>query len=128
MNSYLLIGIGSALGGIARHWCSSFLDKILLTMIPWGTILVNVLGCFLIGCLAYFAQLDQKILSNDLRALLMIGFCGGYTTFSAFSLESFQLLKNGEWLNMFGNIIFSVIFCLVAIFIGYFFASLIKST
>ncbi|MBI79903.1 MAG: fluoride efflux transporter CrcB [Gammaproteobacteria bacterium] len=126
--SYLWIGLGSALGGITRHWFSIFFDKLIVSSMPWGTILVNTLGCFAIGCFSYLISLDQKSLPVDFNSFLLIGFCGGFTTFSAFSMQSFNLIKNGEWLNMFGNIAISVIICLIAVFLGYFLTSVLKST
>tara|TARA_B100001250_G_scaffold413949_1_gene449917 strand:- start:4901 stop:5287 length:387 start_codon:yes stop_codon:yes gene_type:complete len=125
--SYLWIGLGSALGGMARHWCSIFVEKLTISSMPWGTILVNILGCFVIGCLSYLVSLDQKPPPVDLNSFLLIGFCGGFTTFSAFSMQSFDLIKNGEWLNMFGNVAISVIICLIAVFLGYFLTSVLKS-
>ena len=81
MLTYIWIGLGSALGGIGRYWCANIISRHFGEALPWGTIVVNVLGSVAIGILAGLVSPDGRaLISPDARALLMIGVCGGYTT------------------------------------------------
>jgi CrcB protein len=118
--TYLWVALGSAVGGMARYGVSGLAARSFGSLFPWGTLIVNVAGSALIGLLAAAASPDARwVLSPDARALLMIGFCGGFTTFSTFSLETLNLLRNGEWLWAGANIVFSVVLCLVLVWLGY---------
>lgn len=120
MVTYLWIGLGSALGGMGRYWCSEVFVKTYGDTFPWGTIFVNVSGSLAIGALATLLGPDGKLLASpDVRAFLMIGICGGYTTFSSFSLQTLNLLRDGHWLGAGANIMLSVILCVSAVWIGY---------
>ena len=120
MTLYLWIGLGSALGGIfrfslanvvAHHWGESF---------PWGTLIVNVLGSLLIRFVATVAAPDGRFLfGTSSRAFLMTGVLGGFTTFSTFSLQTFALLRDGEWWRAGGNVIVSIALCLLAVWLGH---------
>ena len=90
------VAIGSALGGVSRYLLGGLVQRILDTTFPAGTLLVNISGSFLLGAILRYA-IDTPSLSPEVRALLTIGFCGGYTTFSTFSYEAVALLKDGEW-------------------------------
>ncbi|MGB3022706.1 MAG: fluoride efflux transporter CrcB [Methyloceanibacter sp.] len=126
--AYLWIAVGSALGGMARFWFSGVAARLVGETFPWGTILVNVLGSFLIGFLATLTGPDGRIFADTLtRQFLMLGILGGYTTFSSFSLQSLTLLQDGEWLLAGANIAVSVIACLVAVWMGYALAATINS-
>ena len=126
--AYLWIAVGSALGGMARFWFSGVAARLVGETFPWGTILVNVLGSFLIGFLATLTGPDGRIFADTLtRQFLMLGILGGYTTFSSFSLQSLTLLQDGEWLLAGANIALSVIACLVAVWMGYALAATINS-
>lgn len=117
---YLWIGIGSALGGMARHWMATAVTARLGEGFPWGTILVNVSGSFLIGFFATIATADGRLLlPPDARYFVMAGLCGGYTTFSAFSLQTLSLARDGEWVAAAGNIVLSVVACLAAVWLGH---------
>ena len=124
MLSYFWIGVGSAVGGMGRYWCTNVVARHLGEYLPWGTIVVNVSGSLLIGILTALVTADGRpLISEDARALLMIGLCGGYTTFSAFSLQTLNLARSGEWFWASANIVLSVLFCLVAVWLGYLGAS-----
>jgi CrcB protein len=118
--TYIWIGLGSALGGMGRYWCTNVVARHFGEHLPWGTIIVNVSGSLLIGILAGLVSLDGRpLVSPDARALLMVGLCGGYTTFSSFSLQTLNLARSGDWLWAGANIFLSVVVCLIAVWLGY---------
>ncbi len=120
MLTYFWIGLGSALGGMGRYWCSGVVAREFGETFPWGTIVVNVAGSLVIGFLATIMAPDGRLLiAPDARAFLMIGVCGGYTTFSSFSLQTLNLVRDGEWLWASANILLSVILCLAAVWLGH---------
>ena len=122
--NYLWIGLGSALGGMARYGCSGLAARYIGAAFPWGTLIVNVSGSLVIGILAALAAADGRLLiSPDARAFLMIGVCGGFTTFSAFSIETLDLARDGDWLWAGANVVLSVVLCLLAVWLGYMGAS-----
>jgi CrcB protein len=128
MITYIWIAIGSALGGMARYWCSGFAARLIGETFPWGTIIVNVVGSFIIGFFATVTGPDGRIFAGTLtRQFVMIGFCGGFTTFSSFSLQTLNLANDGEWLQAGGNIVGSVVLCLIAVWMGYMLASSINA-
>jgi fluoride exporter len=87
---------------------------------PWGTILINVIGSFVIGLFAYLtAPIGRLPVSFEMRAFVLVGICGGYTTFSAFSLQTLELARTGHWIEVAGNIVLSVVLCLAAVWAGY---------
>ena len=125
--NYLWIGLGSALGGMARYGCSGLAARYIGAAFPWGTLIVNVSGSLVIGFLASLAAADGRLLlSPDARAFLMIGLCGGFTTFSAFSIETLDLARDGDWLWAGANVVLSVVLCLLAVWLGYMGASAIS--
>ena len=120
MASYFWIAIGSALGGVARYWCSGVAARLVGETFPWGTIGVNILGSFIIGFFAALTGPDGRVYVGSLgRQFVMIGICGGYTTFSSFSLQTLNLMNDGEWLQAGGNIVASVVLCLLAVWAGH---------
>ena len=128
MASYFWIAIGSALGGMARYWCSGLAARLIGETFPWGTIIVNIAGSFIIGFFATLTGPDGRICADTLtRQFVMLGFCGGYTTFSSFSLQTLALLQDGEWLLASANIALSVIACLLAVWAGYALAASINA-
>lgn len=129
MLSYLWIAIGGALGSVARFWFSGFVAQRVGETFPFGTILVNVTGSFAIGFFATLTSPDGRVLvSPSFRQFFMIGICGGYTTFSSFSLQTLNLANDGEWLYAGMNVVFSVILCLVAVWLGHLAASALGRT
>jgi CrcB protein len=128
MAAYLWIAVGSALGGVARFWCSGVAARFMGETFPWGTIIVNVVGCFIIGFFATITGPDGRVFSDTLtRQFVMIGILGGYTTFSSFSIQTLNLVQDGEWWLAGANIAFSVIACLVAVWLGFVLAASINS-
>jgi CrcB protein len=120
MQSYIWVAIGGALGSVARYWCSGVAARLIGETFPWGTLIVNVLGCLIIGFFATITGPDGRLLMGTIpRQFVMIGICGGYTTFSSFGLQTLNLLQDGEWLYAGGNIVGSVVLCLLAVWIGH---------
>ena len=118
--SYLLIALGSALGGVARYWASGFVAERVGEVFPWGTLSVNVVGSFLIGILGALSEADARwYIDPGTRQFLMIGVLGGFTTFSSFSLQTLQLLRDGQWIYAATNIVLSVLSCLIAVWLGF---------
>jgi CrcB protein len=118
--TYLWIAIGGALGSVARFWCSGVAARLVGETFPWGTIVVNVTGSFVIGFAATSMGPDGRLfVGSTARQFIMVGICGGYTTFSSFSLQTLDLLNDGEWLPAIGNVGLSVVLCLLAVWAGH---------
>lgn len=99
MGLYFWIAIGSAIGGVARYWCSGVAARLIGETFPWGTLIVNVVGSFIIGFFATLTGPDGRVfVGTTARQFVMVGLCGGYTTFSSFSLQTLTLVSDGEWL------------------------------
>ncbi len=125
---YFWVAVGSALGGMARYWCSGVAARTVGQTFPWGTLIVNVLGSFIIGFFATLTGPDGRLLApSNARVFVMVGLCGGYTTFSSFSLQTLNLVQDGEWLHAGGNILGSVTLCLVAVWAGHLLAVAINT-
>lgn len=107
-----LLALGGALGTLARYGLNGLVSQRFATF-PLGTLVVNVTGCFAIGLLATLT------LRSEWRDFLMIGFCGGYTTFSSFGLQTLNLARDSEWLHVAGNIIGSNALGLFAVYAGW---------
>lgn len=117
---YLAVGAGSALGGMARYWCSGVAAHLFGETFPWGTLIVNVAGSFVIGFFATLTAPDGRVfVGTTARQFVMAGFLGGYTTFSSFSLQTLNLIRDGDWLRVAGNVGGSVALCLVAVWLGH---------
>ncbi len=125
---YLLVGLGGALGSMARFWLSATIAGPLGEAFPWSTFWVNVTGSFLIGFVATIAiSHGRPFLDTTARQAFMSGLLGGYTTFSAFSLQTFSLARAGEWWRAGGNVAGSVVACLVAVWLGYLLATFLNA-
>ena len=119
MMTYLWIAIGGAIGSMGRFAVSSAFARAVGETFPWGTIVVNVTGCFVIGALAVTTGPDGRVVvAPDFRQFLMIGICGGYTTFSSFSLQTLNLIRSGDLLGAGMNTAISFIACMVAVWLG----------
>ena len=122
MLAYLWIAMGGALGSVARYALNGVVSARFGETFPLGTLVVNVAGSFIIGALAALTMPEGR-LSSEARAFatqfLMIGICGGFTTFSSFSLQTINLLRDREWLYAGGNVLLSVALCLVATGLGF---------
>lgn len=129
MLAYLLVALGGALGSVSRYWLSGVVAARWGETFPWGTLAVNVSGSFLIGALAALGLPEGRVLAPPgVRLFFMVGVCGGYTTFSSFSLQTLNLLRDGEWLYAGGNVLLSVILCLVAVWLGFLLGAALNST
>jgi fluoride exporter len=118
--AYVLIAIGSALGGMGRYFVSGFVTGHTGATFPYGTGVVNISGCLVIGFFATLTGPDGRYLvGTPARQFVMIGICGGYTTFSSFSLETLYLMQAGEWMPAVLNAAGSVILCILSVSIGY---------
>lgn len=117
MKLLFIIGAGSFLGGILRYLLSLTIQSKVLSLFPYGTLSVNLIGCLLIGIV--FGLSEQTNMSGQLRMFLVTGILGGFTTFSAFSYETFGLLREGQFFSAGMYVVASVILGLVATFLGY---------
>lgn len=120
MTATLWVAFGGALGSVARYWLSLFMAPISQEL-PWGTITINIVGSFVIAFFGVLTFNHAKFLvSENIRLFVMVGVCGGFTTFSSFSLQSFELLKKGDVGAAFLNIMISVLSCLAAVALGFY--------
>ena len=120
MFNYFFIAAGGALGSVARFWVSGIVAHRFGETFPFGTLLVNVSGCLIIGFFSTLTEPDGRLLVNPgLRQFFMAGVCGGYTTFSSFSLQTLNLARDGEWFGAGANAIGSLVACLVAVWLGH---------
>jgi CrcB protein len=118
MLKLLLIAAGSAVGGVARYALSGVVQRLTNGSFPTGTLLVNVVGCFLVGLLAA-AFTGPYLIREEHRIALLVGVLGGFTTFSAFGLETFLLAADGEFWLAGANVILSTVGGFVAVWFGY---------
>jgi CrcB protein len=115
LHYYLYVALGSGAGGAARLFVSTLVSRGAGTHFPWGTLAVNVLGCLAVGALgALFEPASPLHVRTDLRVLLVVGVLGGFTTFSAFSLEALLLVQRGAHVAAVSYVVASVAFCLLA--------------
>ena len=119
MNAYLLVALGSSLGGVLRFWLAAMMGDKLGTP-HLGTVFVNVTGSFVIGFIAALGPLPWK------QQLLMVGILGGYTTFSSFSLQTLELAHEGRWATAGANVVLSVILSLLAVALGHLCGALVQ--
>ena len=116
---YLLVGLGGALGSVGRYAVSGLVATGFGETFPWGTLVVNVVGSFVIGFFATLTAPDGRLfVGAGTRQFVMTGICGGFTTFSSFSLNTLNLINDGEWLYAGGNIAGSVTLCLISVWLG----------
>lgn len=109
---FLLIAIGSGLGGVCRFLCQQFMQKHYPASIPLGTLSVNIIGCFLIGII-YGLSVKSNVLSPEFRLLAATGFCGGFTTFSSFAYENIVLMQEGK-------VLYAALYVSLSLIIGFF--------
>jgi fluoride exporter len=109
------------IGGVARFWLSGVVARRFGDSFPWGTILINITGSFAIGLLWALAQAEGRLSTSRIfmTQLCILGICGGYTTFSSFSLQTLNLLREKQWLWAGGNVLISVAACMLAVWLGF---------
>ena len=132
--AYLWVALGGALGSAGRYWLNGVVsEKFSATAatFPLGTLVINVTGSFVIGVFAALTTPEGRMdpASRQFATqLVMIGICGGYTTFSSFSWQTLRLLQEREYLYAGGNVILSVVLCLIAVWLGWLLGSMFNST
>ena len=117
IKSVLLIGLGGGIGSIARYLCQKWIAENIQHPFPWGTFVVNILGCFLIGLIYAIAE-RTTLLSPQTRLFLITGLCGGFTTFSTFAFENMNLLRSGDIIYALLYIVASILLGIGAVFAG----------
>ncbi|RAU20854.1 fluoride efflux transporter CrcB [Paramagnetospirillum kuznetsovii] len=118
--TYLLVAMGSALGGTLRYWLSGMIAVWVGQSFPWGTLVINVTGSLAIGLFGTLTGPEGRVfVPGEWRQFFMVGVCGGYTTFSSFSLQTLTLVQDGEWLWAGINILLSVALCLFGVWLGH---------
>jgi CrcB protein len=129
MLTYLWVALGGAIGSVARLWLSVQVGLVTGLGFPWGTILVNIIGSLVIGFVATLTGPNGRVVVPiDAQAFVMVGLCGGFTTFSAFSLQTLELARDGRLLHAGANILLSVVLCLTAVALGHWLATLFGRT
>jgi CrcB protein len=120
MGAWIAVAVGGALGSMARFWLTGAMTALTGPRFPWGTLLINVLGSFVIGLVASITLTPARVsMHPDIRIFLMTGVCGGFTTFSAFSLQTLDLLQTGDVAPAFGYAISSVVLCVAGTYCGW---------
>jgi CrcB protein len=130
MLAYLWVAIGGALGSMARYGIGGFVSERWGQVFPWNTLVVNVTGSFVIGILGALTAAEGRMTPQSrvfATQLLITGVCGGYTTFSSFSLQTLKLIQDRQWLYAGGNILLSVVLCMIAVWLGYLLGSMFNS-
>ena len=125
----LLIFLGGGLGSLARWWVSGYVAGRFGQTFPWGTLIVNVSGSFVIGLFATLTGPEGRMFAPaSFRQFFMLGICGGYTTFSSFSLQTLNLADEGEWFRAGANAGLSLVLCLLGVWLGHVIALGINTT
>lgn len=118
MEKYLFIGLGGFLGSIARYGLTTVVQMKSASLFPYGTLLVNIIGCFCIGLFITLFQ-EKVVVGQNFRIFIVIGILGGFTTFSSFSYDTFALMKAGNYLEAGWNTAGNLFGCLFATWAGY---------
>ncbi|MBB3173643.1 protein CrcB [Endobacter medicaginis] len=118
--NYALVALGGALGSMLRAWGVVAVQTLTGAALPWGTIAINVIGSFVIGFFGTLTANDGRFAApHDLRTFVMVGICGGFTTFSSFSLQTLELIRDGRPAAALGNVALSLVLCLASVAAGY---------
>lgn len=117
MKTLFLVGLGGGIGSILRYLASVLTSKLLHSGYPAGTFIVNILGCFIAGCLIAFLE-QRQVVDSHWKFLFITGFCGGFTTFSAFSVETMHLFESGQVFLGIGYVAASILLGLCAVWLG----------
>ena len=122
---YFWVAVGGAIGSMARLWLGVKVTLLTGLAFPWGTILVNIIGSLVIGFVATLTGPNGRlVVPVNAQAFVMVGLCGGFTTFSAFSLQTLELARDGRLMHAGANIMLSVVLCLTAVALGHWLAAL----
>jgi CrcB protein len=129
MRLYLIVAAGGAIGSILRFGLNGLISDAAGPGFPWGTLIINITGSLLIGFISTLTDphaLGRWLPPAGTREFLMVGVCGGYTTFSSFSLQTLNLMQGGEWFKAAANVVLSVLLCMIGVWGGYALAMLIN--
>ena len=124
MKLYLIVTIGSGIGGFLRYVISDLVYKYTNSLFPYGTLTVNIIGSFLLGFILFYLD-ALKLISSEMRLFLTVGLCGGLTTFSTFSYETVKLIQNSEYLLAGSNLLLNIFVTILAVFLAAFISKLI---
>lgn len=118
MEKYFIVFLGAGIGGGARYWVTNFVHKYLPAFFPYGTLFVNIIGSFILGLLIYGFD-EKEMISLNVKLFFGVGFCGGLTTFSTFSFETLNLVKDAQFALASLNILLNVIVSFLGIYFAY---------
>ncbi|HUO01290.1 MAG TPA: fluoride efflux transporter CrcB [Rhizomicrobium sp.] len=119
LQMYLAVAVGGALGTMGRYFLSGVVAGAFGETFPWGTLIINITGSFVIGFFGTLTGPDGRLfVGGTTRQFVMVGLCGGFTTFSSFSLQTLNLMNDREWLYAGANVLGSVVLCLVFVWLG----------
>jgi CrcB protein len=124
MQNYFIVALGAALGGAFRYWMTGAVQKIFPSTFPYGTLSVNILGSFLLGIIIFFFDY-RELIPPEIKLFLTIGFCGGFTTFSTFSFETINLLRDSEYLYAIMNISANLFLTMFAVILAYYLSKIV---
>ncbi len=124
MKLYLIVTLGSGIGGLLRYVISDFVYKYSTSLFPYGTLTVNVVGSFILGLVIFYLD-SIKLISSEMRLFLTIGLCGGLTTFSTFSYETVKLIQDSQYLLASANILLNVFVTILAVLLAAFISKLL---
>ena len=124
MLNYILVSAGAAIGGALRYGISTYIQKNISVIFPYGTLVVNIVGSFFLGIVMFYLN-EKELIGNEFRLFLTIGFCGGFTTFSTFSFETLNLFRDSEFGLAIYNVLLNVVLCLLGIYLAYLISKLI---
>jgi CrcB protein len=115
--AYLWLSIGAIVGASSRYFVSRFVAKVITTSFPYGTLLINVTGSFILGLFLVWST-ERALLDPRWRLMIAIGFCGSYTTFSSYAFESFSLFEQGHYMLFASNVFANNVLCLAGVLAG----------
>jgi fluoride exporter len=118
LSNYITVFIGAGIGGVFRYWLSSLISRLAPFYFPFGTLSVNVIGSFILG-LMIFGFDEKELINPTVKLFIGIGFCGGFTTFSTFSFETFKLLNDAELFLAAVNILANVLMTILGVYFAY---------
>ena len=124
MKLYLIVALGSGIGGFLRYVISDLVYKYTNSLFPYGTLTVNIIGSFLLGFILFYLE-ALKLISSEMRLFLTVGLCGGLTTFSTFSYETVKLIQDSEYLLAGSNLLLNIFITILAVFLAAFISKLI---